>query len=734
MRKIKATALIAFCLLLFTGCNFENRVSKDISKGWKLCEGDSEKRAEKSFDDSTWEETDLKTIKLPKSGYCWLRKNVSIPSSFDKNSLWLGVDRVNSAVEIYGDGFYIGTINSMPPNYSIRTERQHDILIPSALIDDGEIMLAFRVYSPAGDTSFVSTTLDNEREAYFENHVHNVFSERIFVVIAFICLFLMLSTFFQYLGNRSDKTYLYFSLALLFVSVYFYDLGAEHIFLDYGIHRAICRASLPVSLSFTMLFMNSCFNGKHKKALLSTVLIVDSIIFISYLASINKNSVLELLFKLYLLFVIVTIVYGFTISAKAYRRKQKEAGVIFIGYAIATALASYDIIFMFINKIPFMWLQGLSFFVLDMAIFLTLTLRSTKSQIEVHKLVEKTMKQRDRLKEVFSSARQMINETMQIADSLEGSVDSVSAATKKSSENVAQIKNALKEQAMIQAQTEDAVHSLTDFLSRIADEFDVSTASIEKTANGTRQVMEGIDAVGDGISTAAGFSTSLSSMTSNGTRDMKELSEVMSKIQNSSQEILNVATTLDDFAQQTDLLSMNASIEAAHSGESGKGFAVIAHEIKNLAAQSSAWASKIGEIITSVIEEINGGVKLTEKVNATLSMIMDGASQSAEKVSIAASGIKEQQMAGQEVATESVRLSESALRMKKEVSEQSSFSSQVMGNMENLSKASQAVTQASSNITEGTVTLSEEVESLKSLALRMQEAAKKLQALMDNEH
>ncbi|MBQ2081600.1 MAG: hypothetical protein II461_07550 [Treponema sp.] len=89
MRKIKATALIAFCLLLFTGCNFENRVSKDISKGWKLCEGDSEKRAEKSFDDSTWEETDLKTIKLPKSGYCWLRKNVSIPSSFDKNSLGL---------------------------------------------------------------------------------------------------------------------------------------------------------------------------------------------------------------------------------------------------------------------------------------------------------------------------------------------------------------------------------------------------------------------------------------------------------------------------------------------------------------------------------------------------------------------------------------------------------------------------------------------------------------------
>ncbi len=112
-------------------------------------------------------------------------------------------------------------------------------------------------------------------------------------------------------------------------------------------------------------------------------------------------------------------------------------------------------------------------------------------------------------------------------------------------------------------------------------------------------------------------------------------------------------------------------------------------------------------------------------------MIMAGASQSAEKVSVAASSIKEQQMAGQELATESVLLSESALRMKKEVSAQSTFSSDVMGNMENLSQATEAVTQASESITDGTRTLSDEVESMKTLALRTHEAAKKLQALME---
>lgn len=731
LMKKRFLILVALCTLVFSGCDFGNRVSRDISHSWKIQEGDSQTWSEKSFDDSSWDETDLKHITIPKSGYCWLRKSISIPSTLKKDSLWLGVDRVNSAVEIYANGTYIGTVNSMPPNYCVRTERQNDILIPSSLLEDDTVSLAFRVYTSADNTSFTFLTLDNATEAYFENHVHNIFSEKIFLVITFICLFLMISTFLQFLGNRSEKTYLFFSLALLFVSIYFYDLGAEHIFLNYGIHRSISRASLPASLSFTMLFLNSFFNRPHKKGLLISMLSLDTLIFTSYLISINKNSTLELLFKLYLLFIIVVIVYGLVISAKAYRRKQKEAGVIFIGYSVASLLAVYDIVFMLTNRIPFMWLQGIAFFVLDLAIFLTLNLRSTKSQIEVHKLIEKTMKQRDRLKEVFSSAKQMINETMQIADALEKSVDSVSSAAEKSGENVSRIKESIKEQSEIQRKTEDAVHGLTDFLSRLEKEFDVSSESIEKTASSTKQLMEGIDAVGGGISTAAEFSTSLSSMTSNGTRDMKELSELMSKIQNSSNEILSVASTLDDFAQQTDLLSMNASIEAAHSGEAGKGFAVIAHEIKNLAAQTSAWSSKIGEIITSVIEEINGGVKLTEKVNSTLSMIMAGASQSAEKVSVAASSIKEQQMAGQELATESVLLSESALRMKKEVSAQSTFSSDVMGNMENLSQATEAVTQASESITDGTRTLSDEVESMKTLALRTHEAAKKLQALME---
>ncbi len=93
--------------------------------------------------------------------------------------------------------------------------------------------------------------------------------------------------------------------------------------------------------------------------------------------------------------------------------------------------------------------------------------------------------------------------------------------------------------------------------------------------------------------------------------------------------------------------------------------------------------------------------------------------------------MEEQRFAGKAVSEESIALSESAVRMKNEVSNQSSFASQVMGNMKELSNASDLVTKASSDIYTDSQTLAQTVESLKSLSQRSQEASKKLLDLME---
>ncbi|MCR5763153.1 MAG: hypothetical protein K6G00_07215 [Treponema sp.] len=726
--------LIVILAGFFSSCSYEKKISIDCSSDWKIKEGSLINGWElTNFDDSQWNDCEslINTIHFSNdSQYIFVRKTIEIPQELRNGRVWLEIDRVTAAMEVYANGTYIGTVGRMKPDICIRTGRMSEILIPQNCITDNHTCIGLKIQGTAGNLKFVGVALDNEAQAYFTTHIHNIFSEKIFIFITIICLFIMAYSIFLFLGNTKDLTYLFFSLTLLFISFYFYDLGAENIFIPYTLHRVLARACLPVSLSFISLFLNSFFRGRKLKLMLIGAIIFDLFTFGIYLSSINSNDMQDLLFMIYLIPLVLVIIYGFAISIEAFRKKQEHALYMLIGLTVASLLSLYDVFYMVIGKIPFMWLQGIAFFIINLSIFLTLSIHSSKDQKKIVTLAEETAVQRDRLSEIFNTAKQMVKETTQIANELERSVEDVSEATFQSREKVAVINNALKEQTRIREETASAVKALTEFLCRMKDEFDISSASIEKSAQGTKQVMDGIETVSEGLSNAAKFTSSLSSITNMGNQDMKKLFELMKSIQNSSNEILSVVTTLDDFAQQTDLLSMNASIEAAHSGEAGKGFAVIAHEIKSLAAKSASWSAKIGEIITSVIHSIDGGVELTDKVNSTLDKIKSGATESAEKVSIAAEGMEEQREAGKAVSKESENLSVSAMRMKNEVSNQSSFASQVMGNMEELFRASAAVNEASSNISSHTEILSETVESLEALAQRTQDAAKKLEELM----
>jgi methyl-accepting chemotaxis protein len=253
---------------------------------------------------------------------------------------------------------------------------------------------------------------------------------------------------------------------------------------------------------------------------------------------------------------------------------------------------------------------------------------------------------------------------------------------------------------------------------------------IQHNAKGTQDVINGISTVGEGISSAAQFTSSLSKLTQASSEDMKKLMGVMKNIQSSSKEILGVVGTLDNFAHKIDLLSMNASIEAAHSGEAGKGFAVIAHEIKKLAAQTSEWSKKIAEIIANVIKSIDDSAGLTSKVNLALGQIEEGSVMSAERVNAAWDGMKIQQTAGNDIAKDSENLAQSATKMKAEIAGQDKFASSVMNNMHDLSNASQAVNEASTEISSFTQTLSSEAQNLAALAENTAKAAKELMEIM----
>ncbi len=95
----------------------------------------------------------------------------------------------------------------------------------------------------------------------------------------------------------------------------------------------------------------------------------------------------------------------------------------------------------------------------------------------------------------------------------------------------------------------------------------------------------------------------------------------MERIESSSREIRNVTGVIDEIAFQTNLLALNAGVEAARAGEAGKGSAVVAHEIRELARRSAQAAREIKELINTSTSHVQNGVDLMNKAGSVLRAI-----------------------------------------------------------------------------------------------------------------
>lgn len=102
---------------------------------------------------------------------------------------------------------------------------------------------------------------------------------------------------------------------------------------------------------------------------------------------------------------------------------------------------------------------------------------------------------------------------------------------------------------------------------------------------------------------------------------MDALSNAMSDISSSAQEITTIARAIDDIAFQTNLLALNASVEAAHAGSAGKGFAVVAEEVKELAGKSAQAAQSAVEIVEHTKAVIQTGMELNVSTAESLHAI-----------------------------------------------------------------------------------------------------------------
>lgn len=143
------------------------------------------------------------------------------------------------------------------------------------------------------------------------------------------------------------------------------------------------------------------------------------------------------------------------------------------------------------------------------------------------------------------------------------------------------------------------------------------TASVSTVVGQTKLLSESVD-------NGARVANNVKSSTDEGAQKMNEVVAAMNRISEASGQIANISDTIADIAAQTNLLSLNASIEAARAGQSGKGFAVVADEIRQLAGESAEAAAQTKELIDSTIEYVSHGSQVVDEANTALQKVTDG--------------------------------------------------------------------------------------------------------------